>query len=632
MKQTIALVGSGRLATLVRDILAPVYTVVTLAGRPLDIPGTAGLVLFLSDEWLAADECELEKGAQAAAIPRLRAFTADGEGIVGPLVRPGMPGCFHCADQRLQVIGNDADDTGEASVGLRHVAYLVAAEAANVLTGNRTHTQGHLYIVRLSSLNTSLHAILPDATCAVCGEEGALDPVAAARIVLQPVPKPHADHYRSRTLDDLRPALIRDYYDSRTGLLTSKLHDLASPFATVHMKLPSFALGDQIAGGRSHSYAASELTAILEGLERFCGQTPRGGRYVVSDSLNRLRRMALDPRSVGLYSAEQYALPDFPYEPFDPDSPLDWVWGYSLTRERPILVPESLAYYSSYWGGGVVQEGSNGCALGGSVEEAILYGMLEIVERDSFLMSWYGKLPVARLDPASAEDPELLLMLETVRAVTGYEVQLFNITMENGVPAIWALARSERPDLMRFVCGAGAHVDPIRAAKNAVYELASMIVPLNEAYASCRADIAPMYDDSSLVRQMEHHPLVNGLPQAEERFAFVLEGQARARTFAEEFRPKAKHADLTDDLKEMLDTFRRLQLEVIVVNQSSPEITRNRLHCVKVIVPGMLPMTFGHHLIRITGMRRLLEVPCRMGYVQQSLSYEQLNPHPHPFF
>jgi ribosomal protein S12 methylthiotransferase accessory factor len=82
----------------------------------------------------------------------------------------------------------------------------------------------------------------------------------------------------------------------------------------------------------------------------------------------------------------------------------------------------------------------------------------------------------------------------------------------------------------------------------------------------------------------------------------------------------------------MLETFRRLQLEVIVVNQSSPEITRNRLHCVKVIVPGMLPMTFGHHLIRITGLRRLLEVPYRMGYVQQPLSYEQLNPHPHPFF
>jgi ribosomal protein S12 methylthiotransferase accessory factor len=204
--------------------------------------------------------------------------------------------------------------------------------------------------------------------------------------------------------------------------------------------------------------------------------------------------------------------------------------------------------------------------------------------------------------------------------------------MENGIPAVWALARSRSPERMRFVCGAGAHLDPLRAAKSAVHELASMIAPLNEAYASYRADAARMYDDASLVRQMEHHPLVYGLPQAEERLAFVLQGQGRTRTFQEQFRPVPQHADLTCDLKVVLEKFRRLKLDVIVVNQTPPELAGNGLVCVKAIVPGMLPMTFGHHLTRITGLRRALEVPVRLGYVTEPLTYERLNPHPHPFY
>ena len=55
---------------------------------------------------------------------------------------------------------------------------------------------------------------------------------------------------------------------------------------------------------------------------------------------------ALNPLEVGVHSKEQYALPDFPFKPFDPDRSINWVWGYSFLKERPILIPELLAYYS----------------------------------------------------------------------------------------------------------------------------------------------------------------------------------------------------------------------------------------------------------------------------------------------
>jgi ribosomal protein S12 methylthiotransferase accessory factor len=74
-----------------------------------------------------------------------------------------------------------------------------------------------------------------------------------------------------------------------------------------------------------------------------------------------------------------------------------------------------------------------------------------------------------------------------------------------------------------------------------------------------------------------------------------------------------------------------LNLDVIVVDQTTPELKRNELYCVKVLIPGMLPMTFGHHLTRVTGLERVLKVPVLLGYAKQPLLLEQLNPHPHPF-
>ncbi len=182
------------------------------------------------------------------------------------------------------------------------------------------------------------------------------------------------------------------------GFLNGKMIDLMSPFADSSINLPLFS-GDEGCAGRTHSYADSEMTAILEGLERYCGMSPRGKRTAVHDSYLNLKELALDPVLVGVHGKEQYERPGFPFRPFDPSRQIDWVWGYSFLQERPILVPELLAYYSSGCGHGFVYETSNGCALGGSLEEAIFYGILEVVERDSFLMTWYAELPLAPLDP-----------------------------------------------------------------------------------------------------------------------------------------------------------------------------------------------------------------------------------------
>jgi ribosomal protein S12 methylthiotransferase accessory factor len=130
---------------------------------------------------------------------------------------------------------------------------------------------------------------------------------------------------------------------------------------------------------------------------------------------------------------------------------------------------------------------------------------------------------------------------------------------------------------------------------------------------------------------MEDHSMLYGLQEAQGRLQFLLEKNRPLRTFEEEFRRKTIHSDLTDDLRDVLQEFRRLNLDVIVVDQTTSELRRNGLHCVKVLIPGMLPMSFGYHLTRVTGLNRVLQVPVQLGYAKQPLRVNQLNSHPHPF-
>ncbi|WP_163099783.1 TOMM precursor leader peptide-binding protein [Peribacillus alkalitolerans] len=647
MSTVVLVVGEGVLADLVCKKLSPQYLVIRQNTFETVISNTIDLALVLQDVWNPSVLQKAEEVFRSTCTPWLRGFVSFGEGVVGPLICPDTPGCSHCADSRRLLSGRDRKEMLEihqklkeqegvhqeawaSRIGFSQLAHLLGSEVERILQGDQAKSKGHVFLINLKTLKSSWHSFLPESLCPVCSRLPDDSPT-VARISLKPSPKISMDSYRTRSLDDLKKVLAKDYLDHRTGLLNGKMYNLVPPFADVSVNLP-FLQGDEGVAGRTNSYAVSELTAILEGLERYCGMEPRGKRTVVHDSFRNLKNNALNPLNVGVHAKEQYEKPGFPFKSFNPDRKINWVWGYSFLQERPILVPELLAYYSLGCGEqGFVYETSNGCALGGSLEEAILYGILEVVERDSFLMTWYAQLTLPRLDPKSADDQELQLMIERMRVVGGYDLYLYNSTMEHGIPSIFALAKNRKQKGLNLICAAGAHPDPVRAVKTAIHELAGMMLTLDEKFETNQEEYVRMLQDSTLVQQMDDHGMLYGLPQAEKRLHFLMEDNRPLRKFNEEFKWKSGHTDLTEELQAILQALFQLNLDVIVVDQSTPETIRNGLHCVKVLIPGMLPMTFGQHLTRVTGLERVLKVPMELGYTKQPLALEQLNPHPHPF-
>ncbi len=113
---------------------------------------------------------------------------------------------------------------------------------------------------------------------------------------------------------------------------------------------------------------------------------------------------------------------------------------------------------------------SNGCAAGNTLEEAILRGFYELVERDAFAIWWRNQLRVATVDFQSF-DHEFLAAAPGYCARYDRGVWVLDVTSDPGIPMFVALSRRTGADSEDIIDGAGAHADPRLAAQRATCEL-----------------------------------------------------------------------------------------------------------------------------------------------------------------
>lgn len=653
-KVTVALVGSGLLAESVAASLASTGAAVERIGSDdLDsMSPSPSVAVAVSDGWDTARYPAVREACLSRNMPWLPVRTELGRAVVGPVELPGTAGCVDCAEDRRRRARRDA--TGFDAVWQHHgeamsarpsswltelaagvVAASVADDVTTIVTDRESaRTASGMLHLDLRELRVTRHAFLPDPLCGTCGNLPD-DSAESADIALHPRKKAAPDDYRVRAIATEFDLLRQTYVDQETGLIRALHRGKEGGLAVAAAPIGLRNGGVESGYGRTRSYRRSELIALLEALERYGGLQPGGKRTVVRAPYREVADRALDPRELGTHSSDAYAAPDFRFRPFDDSQVIPWVWGYSFARKAPILVPEWYGYYraprrvddpppSLY-------EISNGCALGGCLEEAILYGILEVAERDAFLMTWYTRLPAPRIDVDSVSDPAIPLIIKGIADHTGYDVLLFDITMEQRIPCVWAMAMHPSGDAPRVLCAAGSHPDPERAAENAVSELGPILVDLVTRYPANRELAERMADEPLLVRAMEDHSLVNANPAVSDRLEFLI-GSPSRRTFAEMEQPNdLRNNDLSDDLREMVSRYIESGLDVIVVDQTTPEHRASGLSCVKVIIPGLLPMTFGHQFVRTEGIPRLFHVPQKLGYSDRLLSRSDINPHPHPF-
>ncbi|MEU3281366.1 TOMM precursor leader peptide-binding protein [Streptomyces antibioticus] len=491
----------------------------------------------------------------------------------------------------------------------------------------------------LANLMVRTYPLLADPLCPDCG------PPARARTAdevrtLAPVsrPKPDPEAYRLRSAFSY-PLPVDALANPVCGALgAGTWTDVTSP-TTAPVAGSAFVRGyaglhDVTWSGQENSFATSRRLAFLEGLERYAGTHRRGGHAPVVGSYEELRAEAVDPAECGLYGPETYR-DDPMLRPFDPARPIPWEWGWSLRDERPVLVPSRLVYYSiPLADDDFVFECSNGCAIGGCSEEAVLGGLLELVERDAFLNGWYGAARLPRIDLATVGGPTVAAMVERA-GLQGYDVHAFDNRIDLAIPAVTVVGvrRDGGPGTLSFA--AAASLDPRSAVEGALSEVLSYIPHLSRQTAERRAELEAMADDFSLVRHLKDHPQLYGLPRMA-TYARAYVEPSPARPFDEvyrdwEARRRPRTGDLRDDVAAVRDELVGAGHDVIVVDQTSPEQEQMGLRTVATVVPGLLPIDFGWNRQRALLMPRLRTALRRGGHRDRDLTDAELLLAPHPF-
>ncbi|MFI1762265.1 TOMM precursor leader peptide-binding protein [Streptomyces sp. NPDC020800] len=510
-----------------------------------------------------------------------------------------------------------------------------------------------VHILQGDRYTWSTHRVRPVGGCPVCRPLPDDSP-AGARLPAGPRPVPDPSVLRGPNARTTPAGLRAELHDERFGPVRRLFRTEDSAFALTTAWVTDGRSLDDGGYGRSGDFRSSERVALFESVERLAGMRPTGRRTVLRASYADLvaagEHAVLDPVRLGLPDPEFDGHPARRTVLYSPDLALDWVYGWSLTGRRAVAVPEHVAYWDVPGPDRprVVYESSNGCGLGNSPQEAALYGLFEVAERDAFLMAWYARTPLPRV-AVPVDDPEVTALADRA-ALLRYRLTLLDATNDLGVPAVISLCRYEgaHPGAPRAFLAAGAHHDPRVAIRSAVAEVVTNVqeAARRSAPGGPRDPerLRPMLDRPELVLDLDDHVGVNTLPQAQPRLDFLFADTAGTADTADatgtaeapwyERWPGAPEpvTDLTLLLERTVERLAAEGLEVVVVTQDEPGVReRLGLHCAKVIVPGTLPMTFGHVNRRTAGLDRLLEVPHRLGRTARPPRRDELPLDPHPF-
>jgi oxazoline/thiazoline synthase len=582
-----------------------------------------------------AEQCRREGVAWAPVKPQgLQAW-------IGPLLGAGEPACWTCLVARirgLRVIGGSRP--GEAPSGTWRQPTLgwneasVAAAGAVLGTWLDRLRSGRADDLSSSSLLTldfrtmalEHHAVPRRSACPDCG------PTAGSELGERPrhtvvlgdagevVHREGGWRVRSaeQTLERLLPLV-----DPVTGVVSRLLHHPAPPAALGYC-YRAWSAGPGREGGhgdarwtrplacagKGRTPVQAQVSALAEAVERHSalwqGGEPRrraslrelisAGEETVhpahllqlSDEQYRTREAADQPSSTGRVP-----------EPFDDGAVVDWTPAWSLGRGRWTWVASAHVYlaYPLAGGGRFITADTNGVAAGNCLAEAVVQGVLELVERDAVAIWWYNRLsrPGLALAPG---DP--LAGVTSALLGRGLETHLLDLTHDLGVPVVAAVAVPGGSGLEGPLLGFGAHPDRRIALERAVSELAQLVSAGGPA-GRVRTDPA------------------TGEPLCRMAFLRAATDLAPTAVPAATGSGPATRVDLRREAQSLADTLLARGVDTLLVDLTRAE---TGLAVCRVLAPGL------RHFRPRFGRGRLYDVPVEIGWRQRALSERELNPLP----
>jgi ribosomal protein S12 methylthiotransferase accessory factor len=598
-----------------------------------------GLTVTLVNDYLEAQLAELNGRHLSDRTPWVLVQPSGIFPLVGPVFRPGESACWMCLAERMRrnrEVKALLDRRQACCVAVSPLArntfgqsaiQLAAVEIAKAIaTGFRTQLSDHIISLDLLGSTIVKHNVALRPQCPSCGNEKLRDPRrepapielgAGNKLVMT------SGGYRSVS-PSATVARFRRHVSPLTGVVSRleriqadlplntnyhAVHNFSGPSETVDELRVGLSSGSF---GKGSTSEQGEASALMEAIERYSG-------IFQGDEIRARRRLAdfpagqaIAPNKVLLFSDAQLrrsrkptpgsgsgnfgAIPAL----FDRSAEMDWSPIWSLRDRRFKHLPTSLLYFF-YKGPAAFAADSNGCAAGNTLEEAIVQGFLELVERDAYAIWWYNRLQRPQLD-LSPFDDSYVRDLQRRLAESGRKLWVLDVTSDLGVPTFVAVLHWMQNGRENIEFGSGAHFDTKIALLRALTELNQFLsLGLMAGGTGEKSSL-----DGATPLRLQDYPYL------------MPSGKPLVPT---DFGSKFGDLDTSEQVSACVRLAKQAGLDFLVLDQTRPDI---EVPVVRVIVPGL------RHFYRRFGRGRLYDVPIKRGLRDRPLKEHEFNPiHPH---
>jgi ribosomal protein S12 methylthiotransferase accessory factor len=339
----------------------------------------------------------------------------------------------------------------------------------------------------------------------------------------------------------------------------------------------------------------------MEAIERYSG-------IFQGDEIRMKRRFtdfapgdAILANDVQLFSEAQFKARHQPAEddshpipdPIDPTAKIEWSPAWSMRDQRFRYFPTGLMYffYRDF------HTDSNGCAAGNTLQEAIVQGFLELVERDAYAIWWYNRSQRSEVDLSEFDD-SYIRDIKTQFADAGRKLWVLDVTNDLGVPTYVAIMHWMKDGQENIEFGSGAHFDRRIALLRSLTELSQFLT------------IGMMGGGSG-----DKSSLDGVTPLRLENYPFLV--PAGRPTVAPPLGINVPLDNAHEQVEACVEIARRAGHDFLVLDQTRPDV---EVPVARVIVPGL------RHFYRRLGPGRLYDVPVKLGLLDRPLPESELTP------
>ncbi len=380
------------------------------------------------------------------------------------------------------------------------------------------------------------------------------------------------------------------------------------PFTMASARVPSKVNRDWSCG-RAVSPQLAYIKAVSEAKEwAACG--------CISSTIIQSRiadlETAIDPREIIKFHSAQYRLKGFPFKPFNDNVEYAWVQGRDELRGSEVRVLADCVYFPYHpKTPRYAYANSSGVAAHPERKQAIKNGVLELIERDSFMIAYLAKL----IFPIISEKTLPVQIQKRINNLgkIGFKVWVKDHSLDLA-PVVFIFVQNE--ELAFTACAGCANFDTEEALDHALMEVESSVLRRLANGLLKPVELSKVrfpIDHGRLYRRRRFFQKANFLMHSRKSIAFRGIGRGVAQSW-----------------QELLDRFAVKGWPLITVSLNLTEELggNDGLHIVRSIVPGMVPISFGNRE-EPCGMERICVVAKEIGGV--SISYRNMPKFPHPY-